>query len=88
MNSVQSHQRFHHTLAFVYPDGSWSFPENYCEKAMRDASRMGLPKAMTKIEGIDADVMLSHILDYLGPTVYPSIFNTLKIPILGCSPSV
>ena len=73
VNSVQSQQRFRHTLAFVYPDGNWSFPENYSEKAMRDASRMGLLKAMTKIESIIADIMPPHMFSYLGLTAYRSV---------------
>ncbi|KAI0566129.1 D-alanine--D-alanine ligase [Gracilaria domingensis] len=86
IENVGTEDRFEHIIAHVHPSGHWSV-ENFINETFskKDAARISPGAALNKIDGLGIDLILPHMFDYEGLTSVRSVFNILKIPMIGCT---
>src|ERR1700761_6915237 len=70
-------------IAYVSPDGSWRFPTELSDAALKRARAMSLEDAIRRIRTIDVDLMVPQMFCVPGMTTYRALFDKLGIPYVG-----
>lgn len=90
ISSIKSLDRFDHVVAYIHINGEWSVekvvdPQADVDFIKENAPRMAIGAAIEKIGKMKMDVVLPHLFDYDGMTVYRSLFDVLLVPVMGSS---
>lgn len=80
--------RYDFVLAYVSPDGSWRFPDSYALPDLDRAPALSLADAIAHIASSAIDVVLPQMFCVPGMTTYRSLFDALRIPVVGNAPHV
>lgn len=84
--NVGTDGRFEHFVAHVFPSGHWSVTPYVGDNHISEhEDKISAGEALVKIECLGIDVVLPHMFDYEGMTSYRSLFNILRIPMVGCT---
>lgn len=74
---------YEHRIARVHCDGTWSFPKDYSEEE-KAAPRVDIIQALQTIKDLTPSVMIPHMFCLPGMTTFRTLFEALKIPMVGC----
>ncbi|CAN8075858.1 unnamed protein product [Agarophyton chilense] len=86
IENVGTDGRFEHVVVQVSPSRGWSVEPFVSESYILNNGKWISPgQALMKIEKLGVDIVLPHMYDYEGMTAVRSVFDILKIPLLGCT---
>lgn len=74
--------------AYVSPDGRWRFPASFDPDVIAAAPAFDPPDAMAHLGRLGLDVVLPQMFCLPGMTSYRSLFDVLRVPVVGNSGEV
>lgn len=76
---------YRHVVAWVHPDGSWSFPKDFSQAAKDEAERVDVARAVERItREFRPDAVIPHMFCLPGMTTFRTLFDALGLPVVGC----
>lgn len=88
LRSAADPDRYDSVIAYVSPDGTWSFPASLTPDDLAAAVRLSLPEAVAFISEIAIDAVIPQMFCLPGMTTYRSLFDALGIAYVGNPPEV
>lgn len=76
---------YNHFIAWVHPDGKWSFPEDFSDASKARAERMDIAQAVQRITRESRpDAVIPHMFCLPGMTTFRTLCEALDLPVVGC----
>jgi D-alanine-D-alanine ligase len=88
LHAVDDPTRYTPRVAFVAPDGSWSFPTALDDAALAVAPRVSLPEALAALAADRPDVVVPQMFCLPGMTHYRALLELIGVPSVGNSAGV
>jgi D-alanine-D-alanine ligase len=88
LEAIDDPVRYETLVAYVTPDGRWSFPTDLSDAAIASAPPMPFADAVQHLQGLAIDIMVPQMFCVPGMTHYRALFDLFGVPYIGNTPDV